>query len=257
MSVRTTLSAAVGEIVIDRPAARNAIDSAMAIEIARGVGELSGDPACRAVIISGRGGDLSSGADTREPAEAQPRFAWPQTPRSVMLRAIRASAVPVIAAVDGWAVGLGLGIVGACTYAVVGAGSRFLLPEAKLGFFPYLVAPYLVRRVRPEVVVAWALSGHQVDAGAALASGLATEVCPAGEAHTVARDLAARLVDAPSDVVHQAMGWHAQQAASSDAETVLSWCEEQMAAVNAAQRTESDQPQGRREPAKEGREHSW
>jgi enoyl-CoA hydratase/carnithine racemase len=152
-----------------------------------------------------------------------------------MLRAIRSCDVPVIAAVDGWAVGLGVGIAGAASHAVAGEGARFTMPEAAMGFFPYAVAPYLVDRVRPETVLAWALSGRRFGAEEALASGLITEVCAAGEAETVATELAAALATAPRGVVEQATEWLRRYRTPVDPdETFVSWCEHRMAGVHAA-----------------------
>jgi len=192
----------VGRIEIRRPHLRNALNQPAADAIRAAVDAFDVDPACLAILLCGQGGDLSSGADLREaPSTRRP------SARTLMLRAISTCSRPVIAVIDGWAVGTGVAMVAAATFAVSGQGSRFGLPEARDGSFPGQVAPYLTRRMRPDVALAWILRAGVLDAGQAAAAGLVTSTCDTGRAEQTARELVAGWVtDRP--VLDAAMRWY-------------------------------------------------
>ena len=196
----------IGRIEIRRPHRRNAIDIASARAISDGLRALADDPGCTAILLCGQGGDLSSGADLKATDE-EPTPPGEPSARTLMLADIAAAPLPVIAVVDGWAIGTGLGIVGAATFAVAGAGSRFCLPEVRQGFYPHQVVPHLVRRVTPETALRWALSGATVHAQDAAAAGLVTTVCPEGHADTTALALAQELATGSRATIEVGMRW--------------------------------------------------
>ncbi|HEX3789895.1 MAG TPA: enoyl-CoA hydratase/isomerase family protein [Pseudonocardiaceae bacterium] len=196
----------VGLIEIRRPHRRNAVDLASARAISAGLRQLAGDPGCRVILLCGQGGDLSAGADLKA-VDEQPTPAGQPSARTTMLADLAASLLPVVAVVDGWAIGTGLGLAAAATFTVAGEGSRFQLPEVSQGFYPYQVVPHLVRRVAPEVVLRWALSGVTVGAAEAAAAGLVTTVCADGQAESTARQLARELATGPRHVVETGMRW--------------------------------------------------
>ncbi|WP_165969094.1 enoyl-CoA hydratase/isomerase family protein [Actinomadura sp. KC06] len=226
-TLRTDVTGTVGVVEIRRPRKRNAVDSATATLLAEAVARLDADPGVTAIVLCGQGGDLSSGADVSEPAPDPASVPWRQTPHARMLRVVRTTALPVVAAVEGWALGLGAGLVGACTYAVAGASARFGFPEAQFGYFPMGAAPNVVRRVRPDVVLRWALTGRHLDADEAAAHALVTDVAPAGQALPAARDLAAELGAAPRHVVTAGMAW-LRQWADHAVRPLDDWSEEHM-----------------------------
>ncbi|WP_165494887.1 enoyl-CoA hydratase/isomerase family protein [Actinomadura roseirufa] len=201
------VTGSVGLIEIRRPHRRNAVDAATAELLVEAVGRLDADPGVTAIVLCGQGGDLSSGADMDEPLPDPASVEWRRTPHARLLRAVRTSALPVVASVEGWVLGLGAGLVGASTYAVAGDSARFGFPEARFGFFPMGAVPNVIRRVRPDVVLRWALTGRHLDAAEAAAHALVTDVVPAGEALRFARDLAAELGSAPRHVVTAGMEW--------------------------------------------------
>ncbi len=194
----------VGRIEIQRPHRRNAVDVATARAISAGLAGLAADADCVAVLLCGQGGDLSSGADLKEQGEQR---AGSPSARTVMLTDIAASPLPVVAAVDGWAIGTGLGMAAAATFVVAGEAARFLLPEVRQGFYPHQVVPHLARRVAPSTALRWALTGVTVSAAEAAAAGLVTTVCPAGMAETAAHELARDLTTGSRVVIDAGMRW--------------------------------------------------
>lgn len=230
--VEVSLSGGVGHIEICRPAKKNAMTSAMGEDLLRALHHLEDDLGCNAVVISGRGGDLSSGADLDEPRDqARTEQAWANAPHARLFRAIAGARIPVIAAVDGWAIGLGLGLAGAATHVVAGHGSLFSLPEIKSGYLPYAVLPHLVYRVSPETILRWAMSGATLTVDEASAAGLVTHVAEAGQAVQAARDLAAPFLTAPRDLVEQGMAFVRECRSIAGAPTIVGWCERQMDAL--------------------------
>jgi enoyl-CoA hydratase/carnithine racemase len=203
-AVRVSCADRIGVLEIRRPERRNAVDLATADALRAGLARLAADPDCAAVVLLGQGGDLCSGADLKAADPPTP----PGTPsaRTLLLRDLAASPVPVVAAIDGAAVGFGLGLAAAATFAVAGAGAKLALPEVRHGFFPEQVVPYLAARVAPAAVLRWALTGARFSGTDAAAAGLVT-VCADGDAERVATELARALATGPRDVVAAAMRW--------------------------------------------------
>jgi enoyl-CoA hydratase/carnithine racemase len=222
--IATGCADGVGHIEICRPEKKNALTSAMGADMLQALHQLEADPTCHAVILSGRGGDYSAGADLHEPRD--PALAgrpWADDPHARLLRAIASAKLPVIAAVDGWAIGLGLGAVGAATYAVAGAQAQFSLPEIRFGYLAYAVLPHLVYRTPAHTVLRWAVSGSAFGVDEARTAGLVTHVVPAGTAVAAARRLAAQFAGAPRQVVEQAMDFVRECRAASGADRITAW----------------------------------
>lgn len=220
-------SGAIGRIEICRPEKKNALSSAMAEDLLRALLRLEADPDCRAVVLSGRGGDLSSGADLDEPRDpGRTTRSWANAPAARLLRGIAAARLPVVTVVDGWAIGLGLGLVGAATHAVAGRSSRFALPEIRSGYLPYAVLPHLGYRTPAETILQWAMSGAVFTVDEAAGAGLVTHVAEPGQARAFAHELAASYAAAPRSVVEEGMAF--VQESRSVRGSMVRWCERQM-----------------------------
>jgi enoyl-CoA hydratase/carnithine racemase len=97
------------------------------------------------------------------------------------LLALRRMAKPVVAAVDGVALGGGLGLAAAADAVVASDASTFGLPEAQLGFAPAIIMPFLLERMRPQQCRLWSLSAHARGAAEALRAGLVDVVTTRGD----------------------------------------------------------------------------
>lgn len=127
-----------GWIWIDRPEKRNAMTDIMWRDFTRMVHEAAQTPV-RAIIVSGRGGSFIAGADILEfvstkatPAAAQASFASVDN----ACRAVQDSAIPVIAAIDGFAIGAGLELAVACDFRLATRQARLGITASKLGITP-------------------------------------------------------------------------------------------------------------------------
>ncbi|WP_458316556.1 crotonase/enoyl-CoA hydratase family protein [Mycolicibacterium brisbanense] len=178
-------------ITINRPAQRNAISYDVAVELGAALDRLDDDPAVAVGVLTGAGGTFSAGMDLKA-------FAGGQTPvlpnRGLggLTRAVVRK--PLIAAVEGWALGGGFELALACDLIVAAEDAMFGFPEVKRG----LIAGEggvvrLPRRVPHHVAVKLLLTGDPVTAGEAQQYGLITELTPNGAALKAARALAARI----------------------------------------------------------------
>jgi enoyl-CoA hydratase len=190
---------AVAVLTINRPQVLNALNTQTLDELRRAVLELKHDAGVRAVILTGAGEkSFVAGADINELAV--------QTPVQGKEHALRGQHVfdlienmgkPVVAAVNGYALGGGCELAMACTIRVAADSARFGQPEINLGLTPgYAGTQRLPRLVGKGVALDLLLTGRQITAAEALHIGLVNRVVPAAalmdEARTLASELAAK-----------------------------------------------------------------
>jgi len=176
--VKLETRGAVAVMTLDRPKALNALDTATLEAICARCEEVAADTAVRAAVLTGAGRAFAAGADIAEmraqsPAEAEAfsRLGHRAT------AALESLAIPVIAAVNGFALGGGCEFALACDWIYASEKARFGQPEVGLGLIPgFGGTSRLVRRVG----LAWAkeivLTGEALDADTALRIGLANRV---------------------------------------------------------------------------------
>lgn len=188
-------------MTIARPEARNAIDPEVARAIEEAIDRLEDSADLRVGIITGAPPAFSAGADLKVLAEG--RRLDLSTERGGFAGIVkRRRRKPIIAAVDGPALGGGTEIVLACDLVVASEAATFGLPEVKRGVLA--AAGGLVRlprRLPLNIALEWALTGDQVSAERAERFGLVNLLCPAGEALEAALLMAARIaVNAPLSI---------------------------------------------------------
>lgn len=176
---------------LDRPAQRNALDTATLDTLNATLRELSGDPDLRAVVVSTTSTDgLCAGADVSEPLDEAGGVARMEA-FADLYRLVEEVPVPTIAVCVGSCVGAGAEIVAGCDLRVAGDNLRLAWAGARLGV---PVGParltQLVGLARAKELV---YTGRPVDAEQALALGLVSEVVAAESAESAALDLAERL----------------------------------------------------------------
>lgn len=161
------------KITLNRPEAKNALNTAVLGAVAAALSAAADNPAIRAALICGADGNFAAGADIAE-IETKTAAEGAVDPRKGHWAAIRAFPKPLVAAVDGFALGGGFELALMADMMVLGADAKLGLPETNLGIIPgaggaqRLLA--LVGRARATRMV---LGGEIIDAETAYAWGIA------------------------------------------------------------------------------------
>jgi enoyl-CoA hydratase len=174
-------SEGVVRLVLDNPEQRNAMSDAMTASWVRAIDDIAADPTVRVVVVTGEGTAFCSGGNTgwiaSEPDAGVDRL---RTRMVAFYRAwlsIRRLEVPVVAAVNGPAIGAGLCLALACDLRYAASGARLAAPFVKLGMAPGMAATYLLPDVAGEAVARdLLLTGRTVDAEEAARLGLVSRV---------------------------------------------------------------------------------
>jgi enoyl-CoA hydratase/carnithine racemase len=186
----------VAEIVLDRPEALNAIDTAMAIRLTQVCAELGPDRGVCAIVLTASGERaFSVGADLKERNAMSDAELLAQRP---VFRAafggLLALPQPVIAAVHGWALGGGCELALSCDLVVADETAVFGLPETTVGLVPGGGGTQLaVRRLGAGRAADLILTGRRVDAAEAERIGLADRLVRAGTADHDALEMAGNI----------------------------------------------------------------
>ncbi|WP_219414229.1 enoyl-CoA hydratase/isomerase family protein [Pseudonocardia nigra] len=186
----------VATVRIDRPQVHNALNARVLRELDGALAELAADDV-RAIVLTGTGTRaFSAGADLDELAGLSADRAYDvlSAGQTVIAR-IERSPVPVIAAVNGLALGGGFEVVLACTFAVLAERAELGLPEAGLGLMPgYGGTQRLARRVGHPVAAHAMLTGERIPAERAHTLGLTpVPPVPVEDVVQAARELALRV----------------------------------------------------------------
>lgn len=185
-------------LTIDRPARRNALSMALRAEFVAALERVEADRAIRAVVITGAGGTFSAGGDITDMdatdfAAGRERFRTSHR----LVRMLIESAKPVIAAVEGWAVGAGFGVALCCDSIVAAENASFMAGFGRIG----LVADFgllhtLPRRIGEGRARQMLIHNTALAAPEAERIGLVDRLAPPGGALAVALDLAKALEQA-------------------------------------------------------------
>jgi enoyl-CoA hydratase len=182
---------------INRPEARNALNSEVRKLIARHMQELGEDTTTRAIVLAGNEKSFAAGADIKEMAGIGTIEAL-QRGVHKLWRSIAGCPKPVIAAVTGYALGGGCELAMTCDIIVAGESARFGQPEVKIGILPGGGGTQrLARAVGKYKAMKYVLTGDMMSAKEAFDMGLASEVVPDPEVEGRAIDLARQIAALP------------------------------------------------------------
>jgi enoyl-CoA hydratase len=190
----------VAVLQLNRLAKKNSLNGALRKELEHALGEIKENKGVRAVVITGGDEVFCAGADIGEiqdPGSAESAY---QHAREFQLLFDRVEALPqpVIAAVAGYALGGGCELALACDFRIASEGTRFGLPEIKIGAFPggggTQRLPRLIGAAKAKEMI---LTGDSITAEEALALGLVSKVVPKDKLLQESRSFAAKLAALP------------------------------------------------------------
>ena len=186
----------VATLTLNRPEALNAFNSEQLRLLEQMLTEVAADPAIRAVVLTGAGERaFAAGADIREMAALSPEggLAFGRLGHAVT-RAVEALPQPVVAAVNGFALGGGCELAIACDIRIASENAVFAQPEVSLGIPPgWGGSQRLPRLVGPGMAAEMILTGRRVAAAEALRIGLVNRVVPLPDLMPAAAELASTI----------------------------------------------------------------
>jgi enoyl-CoA hydratase len=168
-------------VTLNRPGKLNALSKQLLKQLASCLSDAEHDPGVSCVVLTGAGRAFSAGADITDMlARGVASYADPE--RLESWRAIERFAKPLIAAVNGFAMGGGLELVLLCDIVLAADTAKFACPEVKIGSFPGDGGTQrLPRQVGKSFAMQMILTGETIDAGLAERKGLVSEVVPPGQ----------------------------------------------------------------------------
>jgi enoyl-CoA hydratase/carnithine racemase len=195
--VRVEKQGRVGIVTIARPERRNALNLQVKQEIVDHLLALGQDGDVASIVLTGDGGYFVAGTDIAEMVSMRPtdhvRLATDR-----VFHVVRQSSKPVIAAVEGYALGGGCELALACDLIVAADDARFGQPEIRVGIMPGAGGTQrLLRSAGRYKTLLWSLTGEMIPAREAFAANLVSELVPKGRALPRAIEIAAQIATMP------------------------------------------------------------
>ena len=180
-------------LTLNRPEARNALNTAMLARLAEALAEAASDDAVRAVVLTGGESVFAAGADIKEMADLSAIDVLGHE-RAEYRAAISRFPKPLLAAVNGFCLGGGNELAMQADIIIAGEGARFGQPEINLGLIAGSGGTQrLTQIVGKPLAMKMALAGEFIDAATALAAGLVAEVVPDDETIPRTVELASKI----------------------------------------------------------------
>ena len=164
-------------ITLARPDRRNAFDAALIAELAEAFVDIG---RARAIVLAGEGASFCAGADV-EWMRASAGLSFDENVADAnamrrMFEAIDQCSAPVVARVQGHALGGGAGLVAAADIAIASPNTIFAFSEVKLGIIPAVISPFALAKIGGSNARRYFVTGERFDAATALRIGLVSEV---------------------------------------------------------------------------------
>jgi enoyl-CoA hydratase/carnithine racemase len=180
--IQVAREAGVETLTLFNPERRNAIGPRMTNELLWALHDANAADDVRSIVLTGHGKGFCSGGDFAEMTSGGAESTLPpKGDYTDLMLALTRSDKPVVAKVNGHAMGGGLGLVAACTFAVAVAEAKLGTPEIDVGLFPMMIMAVLARHVPRRRLLEMMLFGEKLPAEEAARLGLVSRVVAAGE----------------------------------------------------------------------------
>lgn len=184
----------VGILTLNRPESRNALQKGLRADVVAGMEQFEADPEVRVVILTGTGKAFCAGGDIKHMVDSSMWEIILDRTREKLFNYIENFPKPVIAAIQGLALGGGCELAMACDFRVCSENARFGQPEINLGIFPGGGATQRMQRLigvgRAKEMI---FTGDIIDAREAERIGLVNKIFPAGELMKGAVEIAVKM----------------------------------------------------------------
>ena len=183
--VRTERNGAVLSIIIDREERRNALNESVASAIIAALDEAEADRDIRAVVLTGAGEKaFCAGGDLQPAADGAPFTIDPANPRHYvagLLTRMERCSLPIIGRINGHALAGGFGLLCACDLVVAREDALLGVSEVKVGLFPMMILPFLLRNLPNRLMMELCLTGEPITGAEAKAAGIINYAVPGAE----------------------------------------------------------------------------
>jgi methylglutaconyl-CoA hydratase len=181
-TISYSLDNKIAKINLARPEVHNAFNEVMIAELTEVFSRISQDDSARVVVLTGNGESFCAGADLNW-MKKMINFSYQQNLEDSLKLAelfylMYSLPKPIIARVNGAAIGGGTGLVAVCDIAIAAEKAKFSLSEVKLGLVPACISPYVIRKVGEGRCREFFLTGERLSANRALELGLVNQVVP-------------------------------------------------------------------------------
>lgn len=197
--VATTRNGAVLTITITREERRNALNDRVAAGIMAGLDAAEADPGFRAVVLTGAGDKaFCAGGDLQPAADGAPFSLDAADPRhylAALFQRMNGYRLPLIARLNGHALAGGFGLACGCDLVVARDDALLGVSEVKVGLFPMMILPFLLRNTPNRVLMEMCLTGEPITAAEARLHGIVNYAVPAADLDSRLDWLVARVID--------------------------------------------------------------
>jgi methylglutaconyl-CoA hydratase len=197
-TISCTFKDKIATVTLNRPEIHNAFNEVMIAELTGVFKKISTDESIRVVVLTGNGKSFSAGADLNW-MKKMINYSYEQNlddslKLSDLFYLMYSLPKPIIARVNGAAIGGGAGLVAVCDIAIASEDAKFSLSEVKLGLVPACISPYVIRKVGEGRCREFFLTGERLTAQRALQAGLVNQVVPASELDKAVKEKASQLI---------------------------------------------------------------
>ncbi len=246
----------VAKVAMNRPQVHNAFDDGVVAELTRAFQELAEASDVRVIVLSGVGKTFCAGADLnwmRRMVDYTPEENIQDAKKmSAMYRTIDRSAKPVIARIQGAALGGGAGLAAVADIPIAASDAKFAFSEARLGIIPAVISPFVLARIGITHAREYFLSAERFSAQRAAEIGLVAHVVPAGELDQEVQRVAGEIFRSGPQAVSAAKKLLFKVCAETDAERITD-----LTSRAIAERRASDEGQEGMRAFLEKRPASW
>jgi len=181
-TISYSLDNRIAKVNLARPEVHNAFNEIMIAELSEVFSRISQDSSARVVVLTGNGESFCAGADLNW-MKKMINYSYQQNLEDSLKLAelfylMYSLPKPIIARVNGAAIGGGTGLVAVCDIAIAAEKAKFSLSEVKLGLVPACISPYVIRKVGEGRCREFFLTGERLTANRALELGLVNQVVP-------------------------------------------------------------------------------
>jgi methylglutaconyl-CoA hydratase len=180
LAIDYSLQDRIAIVTLSCPQTRNAFNAQLIQELTDTFTELSADDRLHGVVLTGEGPAFCAGADITMMKEASTFSAEQNIDAALqladMLHTINVFPCPVVARVNGDALGGGLGLIAVCDIVIAADSARFAFSEVKLGLAPAVISPYVLRKIGEANIRALFVTGERFSAARAHKLGLVHSV---------------------------------------------------------------------------------